>query len=320
MPLTHSSYSPPLWMRNGHLATIYSALLRRVKNPGQERERLELADGDFLDLDWSFSENPGQKVLILLHGLEGNAQRPYMLGSAALFSESGYDVCAVNLRGCSGEPNRLYRSYHSGATEDLEAVVWHVRNTKKYPAIFLKGFSLGGNLILKFLGEGSDAAGLIRAAAAISVPCDLHDSLQQLQQPKNWMYAQRFLSHLKEKMREKQGRFPERLSEDLINRVQTLKDFDDLYTSQAHGFKDALDYYTRCSCKPFLPDIQVPSLLLNAANDSFLGPSCYPEALAKDHPNLLFEHTDYGGHVGYYASGPFYYSESRSLEFLQQHS
>ena len=184
MPLTRSSYSPPLWMRNGHLATIYSAVLRRAKNPGQRRERLELPDGDFLDLDWSFSKTPGQKVLILLHGLEGNAQRPYMLGSAALFSQWGFDVCAVNLRGCSGEPNRLYRSYHSGATEDLEAVVWHVHDKKKYRAIFLKGFSLGGNLILKFLGERSEAAALIRASAAISVPCDLYDSLQQLQKPK----------------------------------------------------------------------------------------------------------------------------------------
>lgn len=316
MPLLRSSYRPGVVFRNGHLATIYSALLRKVEGPQQFRERITLADGDFLDLDWSRAATATDRVLILLHGLEGNAQRPYMLGSARLFSARGYDVCAVNLRGCSGVPNRLFRSYHSGATEDLDAVLRHVLGLHKYKKVYLKGFSLGGNLILKFLGENPRYSDRLAGAAVISVPCDLHDSLQQLNQAKNWLYARRFLTTLREKVREKQKRFPERISLEEVDKIKSLKAFDDYYTSRAHGFSDALDYYTRCSSLPFLEAIRVPTLLLNAQNDSFLGPRCYPVEACRNHPAVYFENPDYGGHVGFVGEGSFYYSERRSLEFL----
>lgn len=318
MPLLASSYRPEVFFRNGHLATIYSALLRKVDPPEQTRERITLPDGDFLDLDWSSADVPADKVLVLLHGLEGNAQRPYMVGSARLFNASGYDVCAVNLRGCSGEPNLLFRSYHSGATEDLEAVLQHIEKTRAYARIYLKGFSLGGNLILKFLGERPHSPNRIAGAAAISVPCDLHDSLLQLNKPKNWLYARKFLSSLREKVYEKQKRFPGRISLEEAGKIRSLKDFDDLYTSRAHGFADAIDYYTRCSSQRFLEGIGVPTLLLNARNDSFLGPRCYPVEICRDHPNVYFESPDYGGHVGFVGEGGFYYSEQRSLEFLRE--
>lgn len=318
MPLLSSSYRPELFFRNGHLATIYSALLRKVEGPEQMRERIPLQDGDFLDLDWSLSGSPTDKVLILLHGLEGNAQRPYMLGSARLFRARGYDVCSVNLRGCSGVPNRLFRSYHSGATEDLDAVLKHVLEMPKYEKVYLKGFSLGGNLILKFLGEPPTYADRIAGAAAISVPCDLHDSLLQLNKPKNWLYAKRFLSTLREKVREKQKRFPERITTEEVEKIRSLKDFDDLYTSRAHGFTDAVDYYTRCSSLRFLEGIRVPTLLLNARNDSFLGPRCYPVEVCRNHDALYFENPAYGGHVGFVGEGSYYYSEQRSLEFLEE--
>ena len=317
MPVVPSAYKPEIWMRNGHLSTIYSALLRRVPDPGQERERLELADGDFLDLDWSFASARVKKVLVLIHGLEGNAQRPYMLGSAGLFQKAGFDICAVNLRGCSGVPNRLYRSYHSGVTEDLDAVVHHLVHQKNYQDIFLKGFSLGGNLILKFLGEHWESSAWVRAAVAVSVPCDLHDSLQQLNQPKNVLYARRFLRNLREKLREKQRLYPDRITDAMIRNVRSLKDFDDLYTSKAHGFEDALDYYEQCSSRPFLPAIRVPVLLLNAVNDSFLGPECYPSDQARRQENLFYEAPDYGGHVGFHLAGGIYYNERRGLEFIE---
>ena len=258
MPLVSSSYKPPVWFRSGHLATIYSAVFRNVRNPGQQRERLELSDGDFLDLDWTRSVTPSRGVVVLLHGLEGNAQRPYMLGSARGFSGAGYDICAVNLRGCSGEPNRLYRSYHSGATEDLREVLDHLERNHAYEQVYLKGFSLGGNLVLKYLGETPEAAGRITAAVAISVPCDLHDSLRQLNMTENRLYAQRFLVNLKGKLRAKQHLFPEQITDQMIEEVRCLQDFDDLYTSRAHGFEDALDYYRRCSCLPLLKHISVP--------------------------------------------------------------
>ncbi len=316
MPVLPSDYTPPVWLRNGHLSTIYSALLRRVPDPGQQRERLELEDGDFLDLDWSYSEQRGMRVLVLVHGLEGNAQRPYMLGSAAIFQKAGFDVCAVNLRGCSGVPNRLYRSYHSGATEDLDAVLQHVMHQRGYEEVFLKGFSLGGNLILKFLGEDWKTARHIRAGVAVSVPCDLHESLLELNKRKNHLYAQRFLRHLRGKLRQKQQLFPTRVSDAMIREVRTLKDFDDRYTSQAHGFRDALDYYARCSSLDFLHNIRVPTLLLNAANDSFLGPKCYPEEQARDQEHLFFEAPVFGGHVGFHLAGGVYYNELRALEFI----
>lgn len=318
MPLIPSEYRPPLLYRNGHLSTIYSALLRKVDAPAPARERLELPDGDFLDLDWTRSGMDSRSVVVLLHGLEGNASRPYMAGSALLFGQHGFDVCAVNLRGCSGEPNRLFRSYHSGATEDLVAVMGHIEGSGRYDRIFLKGFSLGGNLILKYLGEQGGSA-RVAAAVAVSVPCDLHDSLQQLNKPKNKLYALRFLRNLKDKLRLKQERFPERLSEKTIREIRTLKDFDDLYTSRAHGFRDALDYYTRCSSKPVLPDIAVPTLLLNAQNDSFLGEECYPEAICRQHRHLHLERPAAGGHVGFVLPGNHYYNEERALRFLENH-
>ena len=320
MPLVPSFYKPPLWFRNGHFSTIYSAVFRSVRNPGQQRERLELSDGDFLDLDWTRSETPTRRVLVLLHGLEGNAQRPYMLGSARVFSGAGYDVCALNLRGCSGEPNRLYRSYHSGATEDLKEVLEHLSRNYTYDHVFLKGFSLGGNLILKYLGETPEAAARITAAVAISVPCDLHDSLRQLNLPENRLYANRFLVNLKGKLRAKQQLFPEQITDQMIEAVRSLQDFDDLYTSRAHGFEDALDYYRRCSCLPLLGHIGVPTLLLNAQNDSFLGADCYPTAASGGNPHLYFESPVHGGHVGFVQFGPSYYNEVRAIQFVGEQS
>lgn len=319
MPNLNSEYRPPIIFRNGHLATIYAAILRKVPNPGQKRERLELEDGDFLDLDWTFSREASDKVLILLHGLEGNAQRPYMLGSARAFSDAGFDVCAVNMRGCSGEPNRLYRSYHSGATEDLVEVLNHLTAKYAYPGIFLKGFSLGANLILKFLGDNPENKYPIKGAVAISAPCDLYDCLLQLSNSNNSIYSNRFLASLRQKLKLKQAQFPERLTDDLIKKVKTLKDFDDLYTSKAHGFVDAMDYYKTCSSLPVLENIDIPTLLLNAANDSFLGVNCYPEKAAAANAVLYFERPLFGGHVGFYNGGKMHYNELRALDFLSSY-
>ena len=212
MPIVTSTYNPPFLLKNGHFSTIFTALTRKIVDFKQKREKLELADGDFLDLDWSFSETPTKKVIILLHGLEGNAQRAYIAGSAKQFNRNGFDACAVNFRSCSGETNRLFRSYHSGATEDLEAVVHHILTTKKYTEIFIKGFSMGGNLALKYLGERTNIPKEIKAAVAISIPCSLHSSLKQLLMPKNVLYAKRFRKHLVEKLWVKHTLFPDKIS------------------------------------------------------------------------------------------------------------
>lgn len=283
----------------------------------QERERLELPDGDFMDLDWSFAEKPSEKVVILLHGLEGNAQRPYITGSAKEFNAAGIDACAVNFRGCSGETNRLFRSYHSGATEDLDAVVEHILQNKNYEEIYIKGISLGGNMALKYVGEDREVAEEIKAVIGVSVPCNLYSSLKKLLKPNNYPYALRFKNHLVAKLRLKLPLFPDRISNADIRDIKNLKDFDDIYTSSAHGFEDALDYYKKCGCRQFLPYVKVPSLIINATNDSFLGPGCYPYKEAEENKSLYLETPKFGGHVGFFASGNRYYSEKRAIKFVQ---
>ena len=316
MPIVSSNYNPPFLFKNSHYATISSGLLRTINHLHQERERISLADGDFLDLDWSQPTTATTKVVVLLHGLEGNAQRAYIQGSAKALNAAGYAACGVNFRGCSGEPNRLYRSYHSGATEDLIAVLEYILHTQKYTEIYLKGFSLGGNLLLKYLGEGNTIPKELKGAAAISVPCQLEDSLTQLLSFKNMVYAARFKKNLVEKLKVKQQSFPEKISDSDIKNVVTLKDFDDIYTSRAHGFANAMDYYAQCSCLQFLKNIQVPALIINAQNDSFLGESCYPIEEAKYSTAVFLEIPKYGGHVGFHGACNYTYTERRAVEFF----
>jgi len=316
MPQLTSDYLPPFLFRNGHFATIYSGIIRSVNGVVQKRERIILSDGDFLDLDWSDSPTITQKLVILLHGLEGDAQRPYITGSAKILNQNGYDTCAVNYRSCSGEPNKMYRSYHSGATEDLREVIDHILNTKNYTEIYLKGFSLGGNLLLKYLGEGNDVPKQLKGAVAVSVPCNLHDSCKQLLSPKNILYAIRFKGNLLTKLRQKQQLFPEKITDSDIKKIKTLKDFDDIYTSRAHGFRDAIDYYQKSSSLQFLPAIQVPSLIINAKNDSFLGKECFPFKETENNPSLYLETPTFGGHVGFWGKKNITYTEKRALDFF----
>ncbi|MCK0161373.1 YheT family hydrolase [Allomuricauda sp. F6463D] len=317
MPRVDSNYTPPLLFRNGHFATIYSGIIRSVNGVVQKRERISLSDGDFLDLDWSDSQIPTQKLVILLHGLEGDAQRPYITGSAKILNQHGYDTCSVNYRGCSGEPNKAYRSYHSGATEDLIEVLEHILNTNKYSKIYLKGFSLGGNLLLKYLGEGNHLPKELKGAVAVSVPCNLYDSCKQLLNTKNILYAIRFKGNLLAKLKQKQALFPEKITGADIKKIRNLKDFDDVYTSKAHNFKDAMDYYEQCSSLQFLPNIKVPSLIINAKNDSFLGPECFPVKETDNNAELYLETPTYGGHVGFWGKDNITYTEKRALDFFE---
>lgn len=317
MPILNATYKPSIFFRNGNIATIYSGLIRKVKLE-QKRERITLSDGDFLDLDWSFAKQKSNKLIILLHGLEGNAQRPYVTGPAKLFNENGVDAVCVNFRGCSGEPNIKYRSYHSGATEDLEEVITHILDNKNYTEIYINGFSLGGNMTLKYVGENQELPEQIKGVIAVSVPCFLEGSANELHKLKNKPYAIRFKKHLVEKLKPKLLQFPENISEKEIRSIKLLKDFDAIYTSKAHGFKDAKEYYTKSSSLQFLPNINVPTLIINALNDSFLSPECYPIKEAKNNKNIHLEMPNYGGHVGFVSKGKYYYNELRALEFIKQ--
>lgn len=284
----------------------------------QKRERFELPDGDFLDVDWSFPshEKASRQVALLFHGLEGNAQRTYMLGMAKLLNKQGFDVAAVNFRGCSGSQNRLYRSYHSGETEDIRYLIKTLTKRRTYDTVVLYGVSLGANAMLKYLGEQRDIPSQVKVAVAIAVPTDLKASLEQLTKRKNWVYRTSFLFDLRRKYRKKMPHFPEQLSWERYHKIRSLKTFDDFYTAPAHGFHDALDYYAKASSLNYLEHIRIPTLILNAKNDSFLHGDCYPYAFAKASPHLFLETPEHGGHVGFYQVGDFYYNELRSLEFF----
>lgn len=316
MPVIESTYKPPFWAKTSFVSTVFSGLARKVEGIEQTRERITLPDTDFIDLDWSYAKQKSNKAIILLHGLEGSAQRPYIKGTAKLFNDNGIDAVGVNFRGCSGEPNLLFRSYHSGATEDLDAVVKHVLSKGIYDEIYIKGISLGANMVLKYVGEGNDLPSELKAVIAISTPCDLKGSCGELLSLKNKHYAIRFLAHLKDKLKPKLEQYPKDISIADFNSINTLIDFDHVYTSKAHGFKDAFDYYEKASCLQFLPNVKVPSLIINALNDSFLSAECYPVKEAKQNSNLFLEMPKYGGHVGFIGKNNVYYNEKRALDFV----
>ncbi len=319
MPLLpRSSYSPPSFLANGHLQTLLPTLFRRVRDVCYQRERIDTPDGDFLDLDWS--KVGAEKVAILSHGLEGSSQSPYMRGMVRALNQNGWDALAWNFRGCSGEPNKTLRFYHSGATEDLQAVISAVMTQTEYSEIALVGFSLGGNLALKYLGEQEKKVHpLIKKAVAFSVPCDLAASVRKLAKPSNRVYMKRFLVMLHQKIKAKMKVMPGQISDDGYERLKNFRDFDDRYTAPLHGFKDAEDYWQKCSCRAFLKTIPIPTLIVNAKDDPFLAPSCYPLEEANANPNLFLEMPDSGGHMGFMSlnHGGQYWSEWRAISFLQ---
>ncbi|MFO7720390.1 MAG: alpha/beta fold hydrolase [Gillisia sp.] len=317
MPVIKSTYRPPVLFKNYHISTIYASVIRKIPPVAQKRERLELEDGDFMDLDWSYSiSGKSEKLLILLHGLEGNAQRPYMLGMARYFNHNGWDVAAINFRGCSGEINRLYRSYNAGASEDLAQVVSHVLLKNRYKNLALNGFSLGGNLMLKYLGEGNKLPAQLKSAVAISTPCDLHLSLKKLEESRNRIYSGRFVKKLKKQLYQREVHFPGDLEKQQIASCTSLYAIDELYTSRAHGYKNALEYYEKSSSLQFIEKISIPTLLINAKNDGFLSENSSPVAIAKSNPNFHLEMPEYGGHVGFIQKEKQTYTEERSLEFI----
>jgi len=314
-------YRPPRWLRSGHLQTVLPSLFRTVGGVAYRRERIDTPDGDFLDLDWSEASGGGaSRLVVVSHGLEGSSDRAYVRGMARAFNRIGWDALAWNLRGCSGEPNRLLRSYHSGATEDLDAVVRHALS-RGYAAVGLVGFSLGGNLTLKYLGERGDAADArVVGGVAFSVPCDLAASAARLARPENLAYMRRFMLSLLPKLEAKRARFPGRLPDVDVSKIRTFAEFDGAYTAPAHGFASAEDYWRRASSRSFLPGIRRPTLLVNALDDPFLAPACFPEAEARANPHFHLLTPRWGGHVGFMHDrlDGTYWSEQVATAFLEE--
>jgi uncharacterized protein len=315
MPLIQNTeYLKPRLLFNGHLQTIIPSFFRKAIELPFERERINTPDGDFLDLDWLRKGH--RKLVVISHGLEGNSRRPYMCGMAKEFFARGYDVLCWNFRGCSEELNKTAIFYTSGATYDLDTVLSYASGN--YQEINLIGFSLGGNLTLKYLGEKRDRDDRIKKAVAISVPLHLESSCDKISQGENIIYSMRFLKTLKLKILEKALSFPNEIDTGLLADLRTLRDFDDVYTGPLHGYEDAHDYYEQCSSLYFLESIGIPVLILNAWNDPFLSKKCFPVSLGEKLPNIFMEFPKQGGHVGFSPrnSQEIYWSERRAFEFI----
>ena len=306
-------YRPPAWLRSGHLQTVWPSLFRRVDGVDYRRERLELDDGDFLDLDWTGPD--ADRVAVVAHGLEGSTDRAYVRGMALELAQRGWRVCAWNLRGCSGEPNRLLRAYHSGATEDLDAVV--ARVLRDHESVAVVGFSLGGNLTLRWLGEqGETVDRRVVAGVGVSVPVDLASSSETMDAWSRRVYMLRFLRSLRAKLAEKAERFPDAPDPARTAGMVSFLEFDGHFTAPVHGFDSAQDYWARASALPVLGDIRVPTLLANALDDPFLAGTCYPYETARASPYLTLVTPAWGGHVGFIQPDGPYWSEDVAGRFL----
>lgn len=312
----------PFWLPNGHIQSIYPALFRKINGVHYKRERIITADHDFLDLDWSLSDEQSDDVsplVILSHGLEGNSTRQYITGMVKLLNKSGYDCLAWNFRSCSGEMNLTSRFYHSGATDDLDFVIDHALK-QNYRQLHLIGFSLGGNLTLKYLGEaGENLKPDIKNAVVFSVPMDLKACSLAILKRENRVYMHRFLSTLKLKVNEKSRLFPDKVKFSDYRHVKNLYDFDHIFTAPLHGFNSADHYYDSCSSMHFVQNIRIPTLIVNTLNDPIVPFSSLPLDLISSLDSVLLECSAQGGHCGFRPSNLFdsvYWSEKRALDFI----
>ena len=307
-------FSPSFYLLNKHFQTIYPTLQKSVKVK-YERERLTTEDNDFLDIDWI--RNSNKNIVVLFHGLEGHSYARYMQGLAKVLSSHNYDVVSVNFRGCSGVPNTLLKSYHAGFTEDYSLVFEHVKSLNIYEKINAVGFSLGGNALVKYLGE-TQAQSLIHKAVGVSVPCDLESSAKKLSSGFSKIYLNRFLKRLKEKVRSKEKIFPNIVDYKGIYEANDFIEFDNLFTAPINGFDDVYDYWSKNSCKGYISTISTPTIILNAENDPFLPSECYPRIECENNEKVHLFTPKHGGHVGFpkKVNGVNYY-EKVILEFFK---
>jgi len=292
-------YSRPFWLFNAHLETIWPSLMRRPPRPAYRRERIATADADFLDLDWVCQGQ--ERLVIISHGLEGDSQRAYVAGMVNAFSAQGWDALAWNFRGCSGTINQQPRFTHNGATEDLQAVISHALASGRYRKIALVGFSMGGNLSLVYLGRESDQVPVeVCGAVLFSVPCDLEGAADRLAEPANRLYMKRFLRLMGAKVAAQALRYPGLFPTENYRSLSSFHEFDARYTAPLHGFADAREYWTQSSSLRYLETIQKPVWIINAVNDPFLSPNCFPQS---HNPLVRLVTPQHGGHCGFTSTG-----------------
>ncbi|RPI46367.1 MAG: hydrolase [Betaproteobacteria bacterium] len=320
-------YTPPAWLRNAHVHTIYAACVARSPTVKLRRERWPTPDGDFIDLDW-LADAPGAAAagtageppfIVLFHGLEGSSQSHYARTLMHAVAERGWRGAVVHFRGCSGEPNRLARAYHSGDSAEVDWILARIRGSVPGPLCAV-AVSLGANVLLKWLGEKAEAArDVVAAACAISAPMDLVATGNALDRGFNRIYGWNFLRTLKRKSLEKLTRYPGLGDARRIRHARTLRSFDDHVTAPLHGFVDAQDYWTRSSSKPWLKRIAVPTLVLNACDDPFLPADALP-APSDVSAAVTLQFPRYGGHVGFVTGrfpGSLEWLPRRILRFIE---
>lgn len=320
-PAPAAGFTPAWWLPGPHCQTVGARWTRRRAGVRLTRERITLPDGDFLDLDWPEAApgaDPSRALVIVLHGLEGSARSGYALETYRQLARHGLAAVGLNFRSCSGELNRGRRLYHSGETGDLRHVLALLR--RRYPAarIGAVGFSVGGNVLLKHLGEEGQGAA-VEAAAAVSVPYDLAESAGFTERGVARLYVRRLLRSLRAKVRARRADLEAFIDARRALAARTFREFDDAATAPLHGFRDADDYYARASSAGFLGAIGVATLLIHATDDPFLPPSVIPRDAVAANPSLRAAFVECGGHVGFVSGPPWrprYWAESRAAAFL----
>lgn len=292
--------------KNNHFNTCYPTFFRKI-HVDYRRERLELEDGDFIDIDRIF--NNSDSAVILCHGLEGSSQSKYIIGMAKQFSIHNWDIIAMNYRSCSGEINRKPLAYYFGATHDLEAVIELAKKT--YKNIFLIGFSFGAELILNYLGKTSEYPDNLKGAAVVSPPCDLKGVALRLSESENTHYSQSFTTSILEKVQQKKEIIPEVVDFEKLVKVQNMIEFDEEFTIKILGHKTPFEYYDANSSKPNLTKIKTPTLILTPKDDPLMSESCYPFEEAKSNQHLKLVTPEHGGHIGFadFSDFPYWHEE-----------
>lgn len=319
--MSFDRFRAPVWARGPHAQTLLARVLRPASHGLWTRERFETADGDFIDLDWGPEPEPDAPLVLVLHGLEGSSERRYVRNLAREVTARGLRAVAMNFRGCSGEPNRGLRSYHSGETEDPARILEVLRNRHPGRSFGAVGFSLGGNVLLKLLGERDDGGrGLIDAAAVVSVPYDLAAGCALLERSlMGRAYSRYFLQSLRRKLETKSDRLASVIDLGAARRAETIREFDDRVTAPLNGFADASEYYEECSSNRFLSGVEVPTLLLHSMDDPFLPASAIPRRQAEDNEELRLLLSPRGGHVGFVTGSPLqprFWGEEACASFL----
>jgi uncharacterized protein len=312
--IRQSSYNKaPFWQFGGNLQSILPAY-RLVTGVQYERERIETSDKDFLDLDWIFKKN--RKLIILTHGLEGNSTRPYILGMAKMFSKNGWDVLAWNCRSCSGEMNRAFRLYNHGEIGDIEAVLNHALLRNNYDEVALVGFSMGGNVSLKFAAVSQHPS--VKKVVAFSAPLEMRTSTAILDFPSRYIYKAYFKKGILPKVKKKAQQFPDRLSLKAVEAAKSWEAQQQLFFVSINGYASIDDFYERGSALNFIDQLKIPALIVQAQNDPMLTAECSPTQLAENHAFIHLETPEQGGHCGFMLPDDKEHSwaEYRAWEFV----